>query len=264
MQTIFLKDGTQANLITKTDKGYVVDPIEIYKDYDSKEEYAEPSGNVIMVDKVYDAAPLPVIQEEYKSILQKVEEQENILEEKRKEFRQLEYEISRIKNTKTDINRYIINREQLRNAKRLIVFADHQIVPRILDGKESHKFTVSYEISQYQNEERCWVAKLWSEARNSGWSGTDYFDAEYGIKVDLTDEEIKALALERLSKKVKGYFHDHSLLSCPDEWLTPDYIELKRQKKEWSDLAELTKAEKELKSAQEKYDRLSKRELAVS
>lgn len=264
MQTVFLKDGTQANLITKTDKGYVVDPLEIYTDYETKEKYTEPSGNVMMVDKVYDAAPLPVIQEEYKAILSKVEDQERVLEEKRQELRKVEYDINRIKNTKTDVSRYIINREELRNAKRLILFVRGQIIPRVLDGKKSHKFTVSYEISQYAGEERCWAYTLWSENRDNGWSSSDYFDEEYGIKVDLTDEEIKTLAHERLSKRKPSDFHEAHLMGCPDEWLTAAWIEIKKEKKDRFERIEIEKAEKELKNAQEKFDRLLKKELVVS
>jgi exosome complex RNA-binding protein Csl4 len=264
MQTIFLKDGTQANLITKTDKGYVVDPLEIYTDYETKEEYTEPSGNVMMVDKVYDAAPLPVIQEEYKEILSKVEAQEKVLEEKRQELRKVEYDINRIKNTKTDVSRYIINREELRNAERLIVWPEGHILPRVLGGGKSHKFTVSYEISQYQSEERCWVYQLWSESKDSNWSGSEYFDAEYGIKVNLTDEEIKSVSLDRLSKKKANYFREHLIMQCPDEWLTPDYIQRKKEMNDRSERSELHKAQEELKKAQEKYDRLTQKELTVS
>lgn len=264
MQTIFLKDGTQANLITKTDKGYVVDPVEIYRDYETKEEYAEPSGNVLLVDKVYDAAPIAVIQEEYKEILSKVEEQEKILEEKRQAIRQADSELNRIKNQKTDVSRYIINREELRTAERLILFVSGQILPRVLDGKASHKFSVSYEISQYKGEERCWAYKLWSENRDSGWSTSDYFDEQYGIKTNLTDEEIKALSLDRLSKKKISDIHESALLSCPDEWLLPEWIEAKRDKKDRNDQHELNRAKEELTKAQEKFDRISKNELIVS
>lgn len=264
MQTVFLKDGTQANLITKTEKGYIVDPLEIYTDYETKDEYTEPSGNVIQVDKVYDVAPIPVIMEEYKTVLDKIEEQEGVLQEKRDELRKLEYEITRLKNTKTEVNRYIINREELKNAKRLIVFKDGHIMPRIMDGKNSAKFSVSYEISQYRGEEKCWSCQLHSESRDSGWSGTDYFDADYGIKVDLTDEEIKELTLSRLVKKPKDYFREYCLRTTPDEWLTPEFIEIKKAFIEKENTIELQKAEKELTNAKQRIDALRNRILTVS
>lgn len=264
MQTVYLKDGTQANLIAKTDNGYVVDPLEIYHDFGTKEEYTEPSGKVMMVDKVYEKAPIEVIEAEYKDVLNKVEAQEKLLAEKRDELRKAEFEISRIKNTKTDLNRYIINREELRNAKRLIVFKQHSLVPTILDGTKSVKFSINYEISQYKGEEKCWAYTIYSENRDYGWSSGDYFDPEYGILIDLTDEEIKKISLERLSKKPKDYFNENAILATSEEWLTPEYIEIKKSKRAKHDAAELENAQKELKYAQDKIDKLMQKEMVAS
>src|ERR1700749_3035340 len=137
MSTVYLKDGAQANLITKTDNGFVVDRLMVYED--EGEVFTEPSGRVEIVDKVYTKAPAEVINEEFKQIAEKVEEQEKALIEKRRELSQLEY---KIKNLTTDLGRCIINREELRLAKRLVLFEKDGIEPKIMDGLRSRKFTV--------------------------------------------------------------------------------------------------------------------------
>jgi hypothetical protein len=259
MQTVFLKDGTQANLITKTEKGYVVDPFETYQDYEGEQGYSEPSGNLKLVEKVYEVAPRTLIDAEYEEIVQKVEAQEKLLSEKRAELRQAQNEIDRIKGIKTDTSRYIINREELRNAKRLILWPRNYIAPRVMDGSKSHKFTVSYDITQYNGEEKAWASQLWSEDKNSNWGNSEYFDEQYGIKVDLTDEQILALTHQRIERfKKEGNSWRSTLLRTADEWLTPEYIEEKNAIKADERKHDLDRAEKEFKEAQAKYESLQK------
>lgn len=264
MQTVYLKDGTQANLIAKIEKGFVVDPIKIYHDHEGEEEYNEPSGDVMMVEKVYETAPKELIQEEYKDILLKVEEQEKVLADKREEIRKLDREVANLKNTKTDTSRYIINREQLRTAKRLILWPTNSIAPRIMDGGSSHKFTVSYEISQYKNEERAWCYKLWEENKSNSWSSSEYFDEQYGIKTDLTDEQILHFTHQRISRFKKDFHSwENVLLRTDDSWLTPEYILLKSELKDKARQNALIKAKQEVEKAQAELVRLQN-EVTVS
>lgn len=253
MELVYLEDGRQANLIAKTEKGYVVDPLSTYQDYETEEEYAEPSGKVLQVAKVFKEAPIDIVNAEYKAILDKIAEAENQVREKRNELSQLEY---KIKNTATQVDRYIINREQLRLAKRLVVFQKDAIAPMIMGGDKSYKFTVSYEISQYQNEERCWVSSLWNEDRNSNWGSSNYFDAEYGIMTDLSDEQIKEITFERQNKRGLKAFYENQITHTGDEWLTPLFQAEKKRLIEFNKGSELRKATEELKKAQEKYNHL--------
>lgn len=256
MQTVFLKDGSQAILITQTPTGYVVNPLESYQGSDG-EEYTEPSGNIKLVDKVYTAAPKEVIEAEYAAILAKVEEQERLLSAKTLELRKAQMNLTSIINTKTDVSRHIINREELRNAKRLILWPKDQIAPRIMDGTKSHQFTISVKITQYREEERMWCYELYSDDKDNSWTNSQYFDVKYGIKVDLTDDEIKALTHERIDglKKANSSWPS-TLLRTADEWLTPEYLEEKNAIKTNNKQNELEKAFKELQTAQEHYEAL--------
>jgi hypothetical protein len=263
IKTVYLKDGTKAALVAQTDKGYVVDPIEVYRNYMSEdeesEEYEETSGKVKLVDAVYAVAPKDVIEEEYKQILQKVEEQEKLLIEKRSELSKAKHELSQIERQKTDLSKMIINRTEIVNAKRLIVWIKGRIAPRIMDVKSSLKLTVSYSISRYAGagEEKCWAYSAWSDYDgDKAWSTySEYFDPTYGIKADLTDEEILEITHNRQMNDIKE-FDNWEIERCDEKWLTHQNIERKRSIIEKSNETAIRNAEQELITLQEKINKL--------
>lgn len=263
MEIVFLEDGRQANLIAKTDKGYVVDPISKYEDYEGEEEYEEPSGKVLQVAKVFKVAPVDIINEEYKAIIQKVEEQEKILSEKRQELSKAKHELSQIEKQKTDLAKMIINRTELVSAKRLIVWIKGRIAPRIMDVKNSLKLTISYTVSRYQAEEKCWAYGTWSDYDgDKAWSTYgEYFDPEYGIKADLTDEEVLQITHER---QTKNEYDSYELRRTDSKWLTQENIEKRAEYVEQENKYLLKEAEKNLFEAREKYNRLTNKTVAAA
>ena len=268
MSTVYLKDGAKATLVSKIEDGFVIRrhmlcrPCSESDEY--QEEYEEVCDAVEIVKEVFSAAPVWIIEGQCKTAQIKVEIQEKILAERIQQLKETERELIKLKMQKTDISRYIINREQLRTAKRLILFVNGHVMSRVLDGSKSHRFTVSYEITQYREQEKCWAYKLWSENKDSGWSTSEYFDEQFGIKTDLTDEEIKTAAFERLSKKKFSDIHESILLQTPDEWLTPEWIQEKMQRKDRKEKQDLQSAEKALAEAQARVDRLLNKGLTVS
>jgi hypothetical protein len=258
MNIVYLKDGTKANLVTKTEMGYVVDPFRSYHDYETKDEYEEPSGSIMLVDKVFESAPKEVVEEEYKQIRAKVEEQEKLLQEKMSEFNRAKIELSQTQTAKTNAAKMIINRSELKAAKRLTIWIKDQIAPRIMDVKNSLKLTISYDISQYQSTEKCWSYSCWSDTEERWSSYSEYFDSEYGIKADLTDEEIMAITLERQRKNV---FDSHCIMRTDDKWLTPENLEKSNDMQEKRKQRDLIDAENELVKIQEKIDKLRAKSL---
>lgn len=262
MQTVFLKDGTKANLITKTDNGYVVDPLQVYHEYDTHEEYEEPSGSLLLVDKVYETAPKDVIEEDYRQLLQTVVGQEKALIEKRAELNRLKYEMSQLESAKTDLAKMYINRKELVDAKRLVIWIKGRIPPRIMDVKNNLKLVISYTISRYESQEQCWSYGLWSDyASEKSWSSySEYYDPEYGIKTDLTDEEILKITYDR---QEKNKYDLMEIGRTNEKWLTAANIIKRQEYIEKSNEIILRQAENELAEAQKKVNKL-KNELTVS
>lgn len=260
MKTVYLKDGTQANLITKTDQGYLVDPYFLIHGYEGEEEIM-PSGNLKIVSEVFEKAPIEVIDSQYKEIAKRAEEQRAILKANTEELQNLRNEVYKLQNQKTDLSKYIINRSELRNSKRLIAFEKDKIAPHVLDGSKSYKFTVTYEISQYKGEEKCWIYQLWSENSDRSWSSGNYFDPAYGIMIDLTDEEIKQITFDRQSKKgIKG-FNEYVIAGTSDEWLMPEFIAEKKRLKDKQLVEQIERAKGELEQAKKKLASLTKVEV---
>lgn len=256
MEIVFLEDGRQAKLIAKTDKGYVVDPMAVYQDYETEEEYTEETGNVVQVSKVFKVAPLDVVNAEYKEVLDKIAEQEAVLCQKRSELSKAKHELSQIEKQKTDLGKMIINRTELVNAKRLIVWIKDRIAPRVMDVRSSLKLIISYTVSRYESEEKCWAYSTWSDYENDkGWSTySEYFDPEYGVKADLTDDEILQITHQR---QLKNKFDSYALKSTDPKWLTPENIEKRSELNEQENKNMLKVAEKNLAEAQEKYNKLA-------
>ncbi len=235
MSTVYLKDGSRATLVSKINDGFLVKRHLVCQkwneDSEDEEEFIEESDQVEIVNEVFQKAPVDFIETEYRRWLDKVSEQERILSEIQKEKSALASEVFRLKNSKTDITRVIFNKEELRNAKRLTVFRRDRIEPHSIDPQHRLKLTISYEVTNYGvGEPNCWLYNFYGD-REGSWGSSDYFDPQYGIMPDLTDQQIIEATTSRLLKRGIGGekgFSPYALTGCPDSWLTPEFIEQKK------------------------------------
>lgn len=223
MSQVYLKDGTIADLVDKTAQGFLVNPYNVYYGYEGEED-AAPSGNLKMVQEVFDKAPIALIDADYKSILDLYDAKQVEVNELCKKVTEIKREVAKLEATKTDFTKCIFNRSELKNAKRFIVFKKDSIVPLVMDNKNQLKLSINYEISNYTVEEKVWVSKVSFDC----WSSSDFFDNKYGIFIDLTDEEILSKCLERQKEIGVVKFNDHYIKGTPDSWLTPEFLEKKR------------------------------------
>lgn len=243
MNTFYLKDGRLAELITKTDKGYLIDPYVTFRTYEDETDSA-PSGDYEFVDQIFNEAPKELIEAECQKIYDRMNiistERDKILEEKNI----LSREVESLKREKTNLTRLIFNRSDIKNAKRFVVFPSNQIAPVIYDQQNRHKLSLSIEITDYDPKIRAWVYKFCGDDR---YASGDYFDEEYGVKCDLTDDEIMALNMQRVSAKK---FDDWVVKRTDDKWLTPELIERKNIILNNEKIAERSAKEKQLAEIQ--------------
>lgn len=258
MQQIYLKDGRVADLVIKTEKGYLVDPYCVFKYYEDNEESA-PSGNVELVQEVFIEAPKPFIESECKKVYDRIEvlslERDKLQEEKSNLLR----EVDSLKRQKTDLAKLVFNRSDIKNAKRLVVFPKDSIAPVIYDQVNMHKLTLSIEVSDYNPKIRAWIYRFYGDG---SYSNGDYFDEKYGVKCDLSDEEVMVLTLERLAS---NQWSEWIISRTDDKWLTPEFIEKKRQILARDAEREIETTKKEIEKYQKRLSELEKKkELAVS
>lgn len=267
MQVVYLKDGRKCKLISKTDDGkYIVDPFAVYYTstfedcepaHDQYEQFEMLSNQLVQVDKVYIKPPADVIEAECRELLKTGAELQKQYDELNKEYTQLKRSYEQMKGYKTDLSRYIINREELKTAKRLIVWPKDRIEPRIMGGIDAVKIHLHYTIEKWPNQEKVWVYKGYTDQRyhEDSWSSySEYFDEEYGIKCDLTDDEILAITHERQNKT--GRFGASDIVRTPNEWLTPENIERKKGFIDADKVLALQNAEQDLLKAQERLNKL--------
>lgn len=272
MSTVYLKDGSRATLVSKINDGFLVKRHLVCQkwndDSEDEVEFIEESDQVEIVNEVFPKAPIDFIEAEYRRWLDKVSEQEKILSEIQKEKIALASEVLRLKNSKTDITRIIFNMEELRNAKRLTVFRRDRIEPHSIDPQNRLKLTISYEITSYGvGDQNCWVYNFYGDNNSGSWGSSDYYDPQYGIMPDLTDEQIKEITINRLLKKDIGGkegFSPWALTGCSDIWLTPEIIELKKKEMLKQSENDLKNAKAELEKHQKNVERLEAKILTVS
>jgi hydroxymethylpyrimidine pyrophosphatase-like HAD family hydrolase len=192
--------------------------------------------------------------------IRQLQEVENALNrsiaDKKQELSGLTRTIELTKKTVTDAGKMIFNRSEIQNAKRLIVWIDGYISPRVMDVKKNLKLTISYTISQWGDmTEKCWSQSCWNDADGSErWSGyNEYFDPKYGIKFDLSDEQIMEITYER---QRNFRFDENKIAITPDEYLTIDNLQRKREYEANKKVRTIEQAKKDLEKAQEQYTKL--------
>lgn len=254
MEKIYLKNCQEANLIKEIDGQYLVDPYEYYQDYDG-EDYNEPSGSLQIVDKVFKTPPLPVIDEEYRKLTEKIN---NTREESNKLERELysaKHELSKVQGAITDASKYIINRKEISSAKRITFFSEEGWMPTDWTPKSSWGTKISATISIRTGEEVFWTYKLYEDYDSS----SDNIDKKYGFLLDKTDEEIEQITKDRISyyesvgiDKLSSY----TFSGVDDKYLSESLIEKKniiiKEKAE----ADRIKTEKEIADLTSKLERL--------
>jgi|GEM_PF-2232604 len=254
MNTVYLKNGQKAELVKEIEGQYLINPYEYYQGYEG-EDYEDLSGSLQLVDKVFKTAPIPVIDEEYKSTNEKIKLLRNTISEVSIELANAKRELELIKGTKTDVSKYIINRQEISNAKRITYFSDKGWMPQDWKPKSSWSTKISATIKIRTGEENFWAYKLYDDYDTS----SDYIDHKYGFLIDKTDEEIEQITKERITyyesigiDKLSMY----NFSSVDDKYLSDALKEKKaiiiKEKAE----SDRIKTEKEIKDLTEKLERL--------
>lgn len=249
METVFLKDGRAAVLVAKTDNLFIVEILHSFTSYEG-EEIIKKSGKMETVEEIFQAPPIEIFDEHLKLISRLADEKAVEVTALQLEALTLKGEIKGLKDQKTNLQKFIINRSELVNAKRIIMFNEREIAPVIMDGKTGIKFSINHVISQYEGKMRIWSYSICEE----GYDGpSNYFDKNYGIYIDLTDEELLLLVRER-AEKMK--IDDWQLMETADKWLSLDLFRRKHSLIENEVKNEISRAKDEMEKSAKKYEQL--------
>lgn len=256
IEKVYLKNGQEANLIKEIDGQYLVDPYEYYQGYEG-EDYSEASGSLQIVDKVFKSPPLPVIDEEYQRLIDQIQKvrQESIVVQG--ELFQNKQELERVKKITTDASKYIINREEIKNAKRITYFGINNWLPSDWQGKMSnYDLKIQAYITLSNGNEDFWEYKLYEDYNSSGYR----VDSKYGFLLDKTDEEIDAITKERIanyeSVGLTNILYENRLVDVDDKFLSDKLIAKKNNLITDKNEKDKLRTEKEIADLTEKLERL--------
>jgi len=221
---VYLKNGQVADLIKKIDdNNFLVAPWVTYYGYEG-EEYEEP-GERIVVEKIFKSPPTDIIQKEYQAVKNNIVSYKQELSGIRAEVLGAQKELRKLQEQKTDIEKMIYNRSELKSAKRITVFLEDYIMPRDMDESAHKSLKISTTFSTYDGEETSWVYGI----SGDGWNYGDRIDPAYGLILDATDEEIERLTKERAEKKPTDFFRPYHLSRVDEKYLPFPLLHVKMQ-----------------------------------
>jgi len=247
MKSIYLSNGQKANLIKKFDEENFF--VELLMDYqDEFGDYQEIEGDRILVHKIFKTAPVPNLDNHYKDQEEKYNELTNRLSKTRTELAKANDELSKIQKQKTELNKFIINRAELRRAESIFGFLSGSINPTNLTPKRHGK--IKFEIDVYTGDERRWIYKMFEDG---AYDYGSYLDDRYDLMIDLSEEEIVLKAKERAIIHFSN--KESEIKRASDKYLPEsllgkkrDLLKIEKDKEQAGIQAEIEKHQKRLSS----------------
>jgi hypothetical protein len=223
---VYLKNGQAANFVKKIDEeNYIVQPHIIFYDHEGNEDY--DYSDKIVVDKIYSKPPIEKIEKEY---LEKINAVKNKIEELSTIAREVQISERKLREAKektTDLKNNIFNKSELKSAESITVFTD-SIVPRTLSEKMKKELKINIEINFRTGQERIFAYNFYDYDEN--WGSGEKIDLEYGLLLDVNEEELLNISKERADKMYdSGNLQDYELKRTDNKYLSEKLIKVKNE-----------------------------------
>jgi len=227
---IYLKNGERAILHQELAiNEFVVEKLYLYNDrHDedgSGEPYEEPSGMKIIVDKIFDTAPIQSIDKLYADKYKAFEKLSVSVRTLTSELQTLRNDVYKEKVIQTNLSKLIFNKSQLKTAKTIHYFIDDKIMPELMTDYAKQSMKMTLEVSVYSDSIRAWSYRLY--VNDNSWGSSDKVDDTYGFLFDLTDEELDKAIIERVKTKQAKDFYAGYLSQIDNKYLTDELIQIK-------------------------------------
>jgi septal ring factor EnvC (AmiA/AmiB activator) len=247
-----MKNGEEAILVKKiSENEFLVNPMAMFYNDQTGEEYQGKSDVLKIVSEIFKKAPVPKINKEFADISEKVNKKTEELNILNKTLKEVTNEIHKIKYQLTDLKKFIINRKELKEAKRITVFEKGYIKPHTLSEKDKNHLKIQITIEVCDGEERAYFYNWYGD----NWSNSSTVDMNYGFIVDKTDEEIIEITKKRA---VDIDVKDWELRNADNKYLTEDLILRKNKLLEDEEKKEIEKLKKEINIKKERLIELTK------
>lgn len=209
----YLKNGEEVILNEQLSNGkYLVEKMLCYCDYDG-DETTEPSGEEIVVNKIYIKPPLESINKEVLKLRKKVLELQT-------ESTGLSFKIKDFKKEISSHNESVMNFTSLLDADKLTVFCDRKPITFTSRFSSENKLTLKFNF----------YGKM---SYNSILDSAEYYfdgtgiDKDTGILRDASQEEIDNAQRKLLSKTSINYIESKELLNFKNSVLSKELLKKK-------------------------------------
>lgn len=132
----YLNNGQLCTLLEKRqDSTFLVDPHYYFEEYNEDQGdamYTQKSGKLIIVDKIFKKPPLEVINAEFEKIAAEINIKKGELSLIKSEVSSLLFQKEQLKKGLTDINKWVVDLSQFRNAKTIACFLKNEPYPSIV------------------------------------------------------------------------------------------------------------------------------------
>jgi len=260
---MFLKSGERCEIVQKLKDGKFL--VELYKTFicDDYQEEEELSGEFKVVDKVFDT--IESVSKETKEVIDLAKKELDGLkkecQDKKYELSMLNSELSKVRKRKTDMERFVIDRSDFLEAKRIIVFFEDKILPIIYytdkhpefktknNKLDSYNMKISFELRLIEGTPRMWHTQLYTDGN---YGSSTHFSELY---FDKTDEEIDEIIKSRIPKKDIKDWRD---LGSSSKYLLEEQDKIRKTIEIGKFEKEIEKTKKDLLIYQEKVKDLEK------
>ena len=257
MEDTFLLDGRKAKLVAKLDSGcgFLVKPYLCAtrwgEDGDS-EDYLIEGAEQIFVEQVFDSAPTEALDEHVAELNNLVKAKQEELVSLSQEVRKAKMEVAQLERRKTDLSKFIINRSEWLNAKRITFFDDNRSIDPI-DSKDNPKgIKLSFQMSLIDGKMQIWGYKMSFD----DWGSSNYIQ-NGEVLFDATDEEILEYTKARVLKLKKAKdIKDYHLEYASDKYLDEELMARKEQIIRAKKLAQKARLLSEIEAKKKELDNL--------
>lgn len=247
MRTVYLRNGTAVYLHEEVSGGrYLVEPIYLYDDFAGENVSEGGTGEMQIVTEIYNKAPVELVDAEFSMACDKLEKMNEEIIKINNEKYKLSHQIEETQRTIVNNEKFIINKSELRNAKRIALFPKDEIMPWVMD-KDLSALKISFNFRINENGERSWGYKIYKEV-SVGYQHDRFLDEKYGVMVNPTDDEIEERIRVRLSELT---FSEREMDDIDHKYLTEAQITAKRERKAAETAQSIAKQEQAIKQAQD-------------
>lgn len=242
MTNVYLKNGEMCILHKQiSENEFLVEKVYAYAPYhedDDSELQVEGSGERIVVDDVFKSAPTEVLDTKYTELTNSVKRVDKELVDLYKQKRELVKEVESLRNTRTDLYNFIVNRSDLLTAERLVMITENF---NIVERDVSKDFWATFEVNVHSGITR----------RKFGWldEGRMYSQTLRSVLINPTDDEIKNAITFQYDIESNDY-RKSSIKNVSDKYLTDALKKVKADKIAANYEAKLLSAKKDLEKAQ--------------